>query len=64
MEESEIIPMGRVADVEVLVVEFGCKVGCFLTTYLGLPLGPYYKSVGVWDGVEEHLKRSLALWKR
>lgn len=56
--------MGRVADVEVLVVEFGCKVGCLLTTYLGLPLGPYYKSVGVWDGMEEHLKRSLALWKR
>ncbi|RVW56524.1 putative ribonuclease H protein [Vitis vinifera] len=34
------------------------------STYLGLPLGASHKSVKVWDGVEERMRKKLALWKR
>ena len=48
---------------ELLVAELGCKVGRFPSTYLGLPLGARYKSVRVWDDVEERFRKRLALWK-
>ena len=32
--------------------------------YLGLPLGAPNKAHSVWDGVEERMRRRLALWKR
>ena len=57
LEKSESILIGRVEDVETLAAELGCKVGSLPTTYLGLPLGVWYKSVGAWDGVEERLER-------
>ena len=63
LEKSELIPLGRVENVEMLAVELGCKVGRLPSTYLGLPLGTRYKSVRVWDGVEERLRKRLALWK-
>ena len=62
LEKSELIPLGRVENAEMLVAELGCKVGRLPSTYLGLPLGARYKSVRVWDGVEKVRKR-LALWK-
>ena len=46
LEKSEIIPIGRVDDVEALAPKLGCKVGSLPTTYLGLPLGARYTSVG------------------
>ena len=64
LEKSEILPVGRVKNVEVLASELGCKVGSLPSTYLGLPLGAPHKSVVVWDGVEERMRKSLALWKR
>ncbi|RVX03362.1 hypothetical protein CK203_019838 [Vitis vinifera] len=36
---SEILPVGRVENAEVLASELGCKVGSLPSTYLGLPLG-------------------------
>ena len=56
--------MGRVENIEVLASELGCKVGSLPSTYLGLPLGAPHKSVAVWDGVEERMRKRLALWKR
>ena len=53
LEKSELIPVGRVHDIEDLALELGCKVGGLPSCYLGLPLGPPFKSVAVWDGVEE-----------
>ncbi|RVW15738.1 putative ribonuclease H protein [Vitis vinifera] len=32
--------------------------------YLGLPLGAPNRASSVWDGVEERMRRRLALWKR
>ena len=47
-----------------LAGEFGCSLGSLPTTYLGMPLGAPFKSVTVWDGVEEHFRRRLSMWKR
>ena len=46
---------------ELLAVELGCKVGSLPSTYLGLPLGASHKSVMVWDGMEERMRKRLAL---
>ena len=37
----------------------GCKVGSLLSTYLGLPLGTSFKSIPVWDVVEERFQKRL-----
>ncbi|RVW76194.1 Transposon TX1 uncharacterized 149 kDa protein [Vitis vinifera] len=39
LEKSELIPVGRVHDIEDLALELGCKVGGLPSCYLGLPLG-------------------------
>ena len=45
-------------------MELGCKVGTLPSVYLGLPLGAHHKAISMWDGVEERMRRRLALWKR
>ena len=45
--KSEIIYVGRVDNVEALATELGCKVGSFLTSYLGLPLGDLHNSIAI-----------------
>ena len=62
--KSEIIPVGEVDDIEELAVEIGCRVGSLPSQYLGVPLGAPNKASSVWDGVEERVRRRLALWKR
>ena len=64
LEKSELISMGRVHDIEVLALELGYKVGGLPSCYLGLPLGAPFKSMVLWDGVEERFRRRLAMWKR
>ena len=64
MDKSEILPVGRVENLEVLALEVGCKVGRLPTSYLGLHLGANHKSVTIWDGVEERFRKRLAMWKR
>ena len=53
LDKSEILPVGRVENLEVLALEVGCKVGRLPISYLGIPLGAIHKSMAVWDGVEE-----------
>ncbi|KAJ9699285.1 hypothetical protein PVL29_008065 [Vitis rotundifolia] len=64
LAKSKLIPVGEVEDIEDMAVELGCRVGALLTMYLGLPLGAHHKVVSMWDGVEERMRRRLALWKR
>ena len=64
LNKSEILPVGRVENLEVLALEAGCKVGRLPSSYLGLPLGAHHKSVVIWDGMEERFRRRLAMWKR
>ncbi|XP_034678940.1 uncharacterized protein LOC117909152 [Vitis riparia] len=63
LNKSELIPMGSVENAVELVATIGCKVGSLPTTYLGLPLGAPYRSLVVWDGVEERMRKKLARWK-
>ncbi|RVW87919.1 DNA-repair protein XRCC1 [Vitis vinifera] len=49
---------------KLLAAELGCKVGSLPSTYLGLPLGASHKSVMVWNGVKDWMRKKLALWKR
>ncbi|RVW46790.1 Homeobox-DDT domain protein RLT2 [Vitis vinifera] len=64
LDKSEILPVGRVENLENLALEAGCKVGRLPSSYLGILLGANHKSVAVWDGVEERFRKRLALWKR
>ncbi|KAJ9698913.1 hypothetical protein PVL29_007804 [Vitis rotundifolia] len=64
LAKSELIPVGEVAEIEDMAVELGCRVGSLPIVYLGLPLGAYHKTPSIWDGVEERMRRRLALWKR
>ncbi|KAJ9675647.1 hypothetical protein PVL29_024530 [Vitis rotundifolia] len=64
LEKSELIPVGRVENMDDLAWDFGYRVGSLPTTYLGMPLGAPFKSITVWDGVEERFRRRLFLWKR
>ncbi|RVW34286.1 putative ribonuclease H protein [Vitis vinifera] len=64
LEKSEMIPVGRVLNIDGLALELGCKVGGIPSSYLGMPLGAAFNSVAVWDGVEERFRRRLAMWRR
>ena len=62
--KSELIPIRDVSNVEELASVFGCEVGKFPTTDLGLPLGAPFKSKVDWDVVEKRFFKRLPLWKR
>ena len=47
LEKSELIPVGRVENMEELADDFGYKVGNLPSTYLGMLLGGPFKSVGI-----------------
>ena len=64
LRKNELISVGRVHNIEDLALELGCKVGGLPSCYLGLPLGAPFKSVAVWDDVEERFRKRLAMWKR
>ncbi|RVW53516.1 LINE-1 reverse transcriptase-like [Vitis vinifera] len=64
LAKSEIIPVGEVEEILELAAELGCRVGSLPSHYLGLPLGVPNRAYSMWDGVEERVRRRLALWKR
>ncbi|RVW22558.1 putative ribonuclease H protein [Vitis vinifera] len=64
LDKSMVIPVGEVDGVMDMAAEIGCRVGQLPTVYLGLPLGAPNRAASVWDGVEERMRRRLALWKR
>ena len=37
LDKSEILPVGRVENLEALALEVGCKVGRLPSSYLGIP---------------------------
>ena len=64
LAKSEILPIGEVEEVDEMAAELGCRMGQLPAVYLGLPLEAPNKASSVWDGVEERVRRRLALWKR
>ncbi|WKA05074.1 hypothetical protein VitviT2T_023059 [Vitis vinifera] len=61
LEKSELIPIGRVENIDDLTMDFGYRVGSLPSTYLGLSLGAPFKLVTIWDGVEERFRRLRSL---
>ena len=61
LEKSELILVRNVLNLEDLALEFECKVGGIPSRYLGLPLGAPFKSVPVWDSVEERFQKKLTM---
>ena len=64
LSKSEIIPVGRVNNIEMLASELGCGAGSLPTTYLSLLLRAPHRAMGVWDTIEERFRKRLASWKR
>ena len=60
LNKSELIPVGEVSNAEELVG----VVGSLPSTYPGLPLGASFKSLPIWDVVEERFQKRLAMRKR
>ena len=63
LDKSEVIPVGKVEGVNEMAVKIGCRVGQLPAVYSGLPLRASNKAISMWDGVEEKVRRRLALWK-
>lgn len=64
LAKSEVIPIGRVGNVQELATILGCRVSSLPMTYLGLPLDARYKSIHICDDILERMERRLAGWKR
>ena len=64
LDKSEPTPIVRVENIDELVSKLGCKQGNLLSTYLGLPLGAPFRSIVVWDGVEERFSKWLSMRER
>lgn len=49
MHKCEMFIVGEISEVERKMEEMRCGVGDIPTNYLGLFMGPKYKSVRAWD---------------
>lgn len=47
LEKSQLTPVGRVEEVDMLAIVLGCNLATLLIVYLGLPLGASFKSIRV-----------------
>lgn len=61
LEKSELILIGSVNQVMELISLLRCKVGTLPSTYLGLPLGAFFRCGAVWHRVEERFHKRLSL---
>lgn len=57
LDKSELVPVGKVSNVEGLSDILGCRVSKLLMTYLGLPLGSIFKEKDVLNAVIEKMER-------
>ena len=64
LDKSELILVGNVDNLNALAIGLGCRTCDLPSSYLGLPQGPSYKFVAIWDNVEERMRKRLAFWKR
>ena len=64
LEKSELILVGKGHNIADLALELECKAGALPSRYLGLLLRAPFKSVAVWDVIEERFRKRLTMWKR
>ena len=57
--KNEIVPVCDVENLNVLARVLCCKVGSLPMTYLGMPLGAYYKESSIWNPIIEKMERQL-----
>lgn len=60
LDKSELVPVGKVSNVEDLSDILGHRVSKLPMTYLGLPLGSIFKEKDVLNAVIEKTERQLA----
>lgn len=61
--KSALLAVWEVPNINMLVVDLGCRVGSLPTTYLGLLLGAFFKRLDVWNPIIETVHKRLAGWK-
>jgi hypothetical protein len=64
MTKSEMVPIGEVHGLSALADLLYCHVGSLPLHYLGMPLGPSYKAVEIWNPIIEKIERHLAGWQK
>ena len=56
LDKVELIPLGRVDNLDYLASQLGCKVQGLPSSYLGAP----FRYMAVWDGGENRFHKRLA----
>ena len=64
MAKSEMVPVGEVQNISELADSLCYHIGGLPLSYLGMPLGPSYKAVAVWNPILEKLERRLSGWQK
>lgn len=62
--KSELVPVGKVSNMDSLVDISGCDMGSLPMKYLGVPLGAGFKEKAIWNPILEKANKRLAGWKR
>jgi hypothetical protein len=64
LSKSKLVLMGNVENVNGLAGILGCGVSSLPMKYHGLPLGAFFSTKSIWDGVIKKIEQQLANWKR
>ena len=62
--KSEMVLVGEADNLDELADVLGYKIGVSSMTYLGTPLGAFYKLSSIWNPVLEKLEQHLVGWKK
>ena len=62
--KCEIVPVGKVRNLDALARILCCKVGHLPMTYLGMPLGAHYKDSSIWKPIIERMEKKLSGWNQ
>ena len=62
--KSEIVPLGKVNNLDALANILSCRVGSLSMKYLGMPLGTSFKTASIWNLILEKIEKKLLGWKR
>ena len=62
--KREIIPVGKVNNLDALANILLCRVGSLPMKYLGMPLETSFKIALIWNPILEKMEKKLSGWKR
>ena len=64
MSKSKMVPVGEVQNMSELAESLCCRIGELPLSYLGMPLGAFYKATAVWNPILEKMERRLSGWQK